>query len=162
MIGHSERRHIYGETDTFLTKKAQLSLKNDLQVIYCIGELLSDRESNQTESVIATQLEGLKTLKRAQWDNVVLAYEPVWAIGTGVVATPEQAQDTHEFIRNWLKQNIGEDVAQQVRIIYGGSVSGSNCEDLIQRNDIDGFLIGGVSLKPEFKTVVDISEGSLN
>ena len=158
LVGHSERRHIYNESDSSLLEKTKISLDNKLQVIFCIGELLSDRESNNTENVVATQLEGLKTLPLSTWANIVLAYEPVWAIGTGVVATPEQAQDTHAFIRSWVSQNINSQVAEGVRIIYGGSVTDGNCKDLIARTDIDGFLIGGVSLKPAFKTVVNISQ----
>ena len=158
LVGHSERRHIYGETDSLLLKKTKHSLEQNLNVIFCIGELLSEREAGQTENVVQSQLEGLKELSIENWNNIVLAYEPVWAIGTGVVATPEQAQDVHQFVRSWVAQNIGQEVAQNVRIIYGGSVTDGNCGDLIQRNDIDGFLIGGVSLKPAFKTVVEIVE----
>jgi triosephosphate isomerase len=158
LVGHSERRHIYGETDALLLQKTKHALDQGLVVVYCIGELLSERESGNTESVVQTQLEGLKELPLASWGNIVLAYEPVWAIGTGVVASPEQAQDVHKFVRGWVAQNVAEDIADSVRIIYGGSVSDSNCGDLIQRNDIDGFLIGGVSLKPAFKTVVEIVE----
>ena len=161
MVGHSERRHIYGETDALLLKKTKHALSQNLTVVFCIGELLSEREEGNTESVVATQMEGLKELELNQWKNIVLAYEPVWAIGTGVVASPEQAQDVHEFLRGWVASNVSAEVAQEVRIIYGGSVSDGNCGDLIRRNDIDGFLIGGVSLKPAFKTVVDITENWL-
>ena len=161
MVGHSERRHIYGETDALLLKKTKHALSQNLTVVFCIGELLSEREEGNTESVVATQMEGLKELELSQWKNIVLAYEPVWAIGTGVVASPEQAQDVHEFLRGWVASNVSAEVAQEVRIIYGGSVSDGNCGDLIRRNDIDGFLIGGVSLKPAFKTVVDITENWL-
>lgn len=158
LIGHSERRHIYGEQDSLLLKKTKHSLAQNLTVVFCIGELLSERESGNTEKVVQSQLEGLKELSLDQWDQIVLAYEPVWAIGTGVVATPEQAQDVHQFVRSWVAQNVSKDVANKVRIIYGGSVSDGNCADLIKRSDIDGFLIGGVALKPAFKTVVEISE----
>ena len=158
LVGHSERRHIYGETDTLLLKKTKHALTQDLTVVFCIGELLSEREAGNTEKVVQTQLEGLKELSLEQWDKIVLAYEPVWAIGTGVVATPEQAQDVHRFVREWVGGNVSQDVAAKVRIIYGGSVTDGNCGDLIKRPDIDGFLIGGVSLKPAFKTVVEISE----
>ena len=158
LVGHSERRHIYGELDTLLMQKTQHALSQNLNVVFCIGELLSERESGNTEKVVQSQLEGLKSLDESQWNNIVLAYEPVWAIGTGVVATPEQAQEIHRFIRKWVSSNISDSVARNVRIIYGGSVSDGNCGDLIKRDDIDGFLIGGVSLKPAFKTVVEISE----
>ena len=139
-------------------QKTQHALSQNLNVVFCIGELLSERESGNTEKVVQSQLEGLKSLDESQWNNIVLAYEPVWAIGTGVVATPEQAQEIHRFIRKWVSSNISDSVARNVRIIYGGSVSDGNCGDLIKRDDIDGFLIGGVSLKPAFKTVVEISE----
>ena len=158
LVGHSERRHIYNETDEQLLKKARFALDNNLNVVYCIGELLSEREENRTENVIETQMEGLKSVPANQWSNLVIAYEPVWAIGTGKVATPEQAQNVHHFVRNWLSQNVSEEVANNTRIIYGGSVSDSNCQELIKQDDIDGFLIGGVSLKPAFKTVVNVSE----
>jgi triosephosphate isomerase len=157
-VGHSERRHIYGEVDNLLIKKTKHALAQNLNVVFCIGELLADRESGNTEKVVQSQLNGLKSLNESQWNNIVLAYEPVWAIGTGVVATPEQAQDTHKFIRKWVAKNVSESVARNIRIIYGGSVSDGNCGDLIKRDDIDGFLIGGVALKPAFKTVVEISE----
>ena len=160
-MGHSERRHIYGETDAFLLKKTKHALSQNLTVVFCIGELLSEREQGNTESVVRSQMEGLKELELSQWNNIVLAYEPVWAIGTGVVASPEQAQDVHEFVRRWVSENVSQQVANEIRIIYGGSVSDGNCGDLIRRNDIDGFLIGGVSLKPAFKTVVDITENWL-
>jgi triosephosphate isomerase len=161
LVGHSERRHIYGETDQELVKKANYALENGLNVIYCIGELLSEREAGNTESVMATQMEGLKSVPLESWEKMVLAYEPVWAIGTGVVASPEQAQSVHAYLRNWVKENISENVASNVRIIYGGSVSDTNCQELIKNSDIDGFLIGGVALKPAFKTVVNVSENWL-
>lgn len=161
LVGHSERRHVYGETNEYIVSKAVKGLQSGLNVTFCIGELLEEREAGNTENVVEAQLQGLKDLDKSLWPQVVLAYEPVWAIGTGVVATTEQAQEVHAFIRNWLAQNVSQEVSDNTRIIYGGSVSDSNCSDLIQMNDIDGFLIGGVSLKPAFKTVVDICQRAL-
>lgn len=158
LTGHSERRHVYGETDAYIVSKTMKALNAGLNVTFCIGELLEERESGNTEKIVETQLRGLTQLAPEQWSQVVLAYEPVWAIGTGVVASTEQAQEVHSFIRNWLGQNVSQAVADSTRIIYGGSVSEGNCSDLIGMKDIDGFLIGGVSLKPAFKTVVDICQ----
>ena len=127
-------------------------MKNGLKVIYCFGETLQQREENQTMEVIQRQLEAVKDAV-SSWDNVVLAYEPVWAIGTGKTATKEQVIEVHDWIRNFLKTLCG-DKSESVRIIYGGSVNGKNCEELIQIKNVDGFLVGGASLKPEFADIV--------
>jgi len=118
-----------------------------LSVIFCCGELLEERKSDKTKQVVFAQLAPLKGIKPQDWQRVVIAYEPVWAIGTGVVATPEQAQETQQAIRKWLQENISRQVADATRIIYGGSVNGKNCLDLSKQPDIDGFLVGGASLK---------------
>ncbi|GMI83547.1 triosephosphate isomerase, PLASTID ISOFORM TRIOSE PHOSPHATE ISOMERASE [Hibiscus trionum] len=155
ILGHSERRHIIGEDDQFIGKKAAYALNEGLGVIACIGELLEEREAGKTFDVCFQQVKAFADVVPS-WDNVVIAYEPVWAIGTGKVATPQQAQEVHVAVRDWLKKNISEEVASKTRIIYGGSVNGSNCGELAKQEDIDGFLVGGASLKgPEFATIVN-------
>ncbi|NYT27782.1 triose-phosphate isomerase [Candidatus Thiodubiliella endoseptemdiera] len=149
VVGHSERRSLYGETDEIVADKVQVALDNELTPLFCIGELLEERESGKTEVVVARQINaviakvGIKAFK-----NIIIAYEPVWAIGTGVTATPQQAQDTHAFIRSLLAENDA-DIAQSTPILYGGSMNSANAEELIACEDIDGGLIGGASLKPE-------------
>ncbi|KAL9418310.1 hypothetical protein AB3S75_041170 [Citrus x aurantiifolia] len=155
VLGHSERRHVIGEDDQFIGKKAAYALSEGLGVIACIGEQLQEREAGKTFDVCFQQLKAYADAIPS-WDNVVIAYEPVWAIGTGKVATPEQAQEVHAALRDWLKNNVSADVATKTRIIYGGSVNGSNCAELAKQEDIDGFLVGGASLKgPEFATIVN-------
>eukprot|EP01124_Arcella_intermedia_P003302 TRINITY_DN117_c0_g2_i1.p2 TRINITY_DN117_c0_g2~~TRINITY_DN117_c0_g2_i1.p2 ORF type:complete len:258 (+),score=42.83 TRINITY_DN117_c0_g2_i1:27-776(+) len=156
ILGHSERRHIFKEDIGVVGQKTGFALKSGLGVIFCCGETLAEREAGETEKVVFAQLEVLKALEAAQWGSVVIAYEPVWAIGTGKVATPEVAQAVHAEIRKYLRENVSESVANQVRIIYGGSVNGKNCVELAKQPDIDGFLVGGASLKgDEFLQIVD-------
>ena len=157
LTGHSERRKYYGETNEIVLTKTRVALEEGLNVVFCCGEKLADREGNQTENVVRTQLEGLESLSAELWSRMVIAYEPVWAIGTGKVATPEQAQKVHEFIRGWVQEKMGAEVAGNVRIIYGGSVKDSNCENLIKMKDIDGFLVGGASLKAMYANIVKLS-----
>ncbi|MBJ7449601.1 MAG: triose-phosphate isomerase [Parachlamydiales bacterium] len=151
ILGHSERRNIFKETNAFIHKKVQRALELKLHPILCIGETLEERNDEQTHSVLQEQLS--ECLKGASVDainnNLTIAYEPVWAIGTGQVATPEMADDAHRFCRDWLRQNFNEDIAQNVRIIYGGSVNSSNCNGLFQKGDIDGALVGGASLQAD-------------
>ncbi|KAK7345490.1 hypothetical protein VNO77_16094 [Canavalia gladiata] len=155
ILGHSERRHIIGENDEFIGKKAAYALSEGLGVIACIGELLQEREAGKTFDVCFRQLKAFADTVPS-WDNIVIAYEPVWAIGTGKVATPQQAQEVHVAVRDWLKKNVSAEVASKTRIIYGGSVNGSNSAELAKQEDIDGFLVGGASLKgPEFATIVN-------
>ncbi|KAA3465645.1 triosephosphate isomerase, chloroplastic-like isoform X1 [Gossypium australe] len=155
ILGHSERRHVIGEDDQFIGKKAAYALNEGLGVIACIGELLEEREAGKTFDVCFQQLKAFADVVPS-WHNIVIAYEPVWAIGTGKVATPQQAQEVHLAARDWLKKNVSEEVASKTRIIYGGSVNGSNCGELAKEEDIDGFLVGGASLKgPEFATIVN-------
>ncbi|KAK9108716.1 hypothetical protein Sjap_016776 [Stephania japonica] len=155
ILGHSERRHVIGEDDQFIGKKAGYALSQNLKVIACIGEKLEEREAGKTFDVCFEQLKAFAG-NVPGWDDVVIAYEPVWAIGTGKVATPQQAQEVHVAVRDWLKKNVSADVASKTRIIYGGSVNGSNCAELAKQEDIDGFLVGGASLKgPEFATIVN-------
>ncbi|WOK92882.1 triosephosphate isomerase, chloroplastic-like [Canna indica] len=155
ILGHSERRHVIGEDDQFIGKKATYALSQNLKVIACIGEKLEERESGKTFDVCFQQMKAFAD-SISNWADVVIAYEPVWAIGTGKVATPQQAQEVHVAVRDWLKKNVSPEVASSTRIIYGGSVNGSNCAELAKQEDIDGFLVGGASLKgPEFATIVN-------
>ena len=146
IVGHSERRGYFSEDDETLNKKAAASLKAGMKVIFCCGESLEQREGGKTNDHLAGQLtNGLKGL---DMDNVDVAYEPIWAIGTGKTATPEMAQETHAFIRSHLKSMFG-DKADSIRILYGGSVKPDNVKSLMERADIDGALVGGASLKPD-------------
>ena len=154
IIGHSERRTYFHESDEVVAKKVTLALEQELSVILCIGERLEEREAEQTNEVIAKQLAGAKDAI-SDWKKIVVAYEPVWAIGTGKVATPEQAQEAHAFIRDWIKTNVSEEVANATRLIYGGSVNEKNCTSLIEQADVDGFLVGGASIKPAFGDIVE-------
>lgn len=155
ILGHSERRHIIGEDDQFIGKKAAYALSQNLKVIACIGEKLEEREAGKTFDVCFEQMQAFAD-SISNWMDVVIAYEPVWAIGTGKVATPEQAQEVHVAVRDWLKKNVSPEIASSTRIIYGGSVNGGNCSELAKQEDIDGFLVGGASLKgPEFATIVN-------
>ncbi|KAI8027328.1 hypothetical protein LOK49_LG02G02490 [Camellia lanceoleosa] len=157
ILGHSERRHVIGEDDQFIGKKAAYALRQGLGVIACIGELLNEREEGKTFDVCFQQMKAFADAVPS-WDNVVITYEPVWAIGTGKVATPQQAQEVHVAVRDWLKKNVSAEVASKTRIIYEGSVNGGNCAELAKQEDIDGFLVGGDSLKgPEFATIVNSS-----
>ncbi len=150
IIGHSERRQYFCETDEWINKKTKKALEVGLRPIVCVGEKLEEREAGKTFEVVRTQLEGgLGDLSSEQIKKVVIAYEPVWAIGTGKTATPQQAQEVHEFIRNWLAEKFGKDVAEEITIQYGGSVKPNNAKDLLSQKDIDGALVGGASLKAE-------------
>ena len=197
LVGHSERRSIFGETDAMAAAKTRSALDAGLQVILCIGESLAEREAGITLEVVFRQLAAAASgLTPAEWARVVVAYEPVWAIGTGRTASAAQAQEVHASLRTWLREHAGAEVAPTVRIIYGGSVSvsaqrgmrrkaprlskhslrvlvthtprlsaptstlqGSNCKGLIAEKDIDGFLVGGASLKPEFVDIVQSCMG---
>lgn len=156
VLGHSERRHVFGEGNELIGAKVKHALESGLNVIPCIGEKLDEREAGATEAVVFEQMKYLKdNIEENQWSKVVIAYEPVWAIGTGKTATPDQAQDVHKSLRKWLVDNVSQAVADSTRILYGGSVKGSNCKELAQQPDIDGFLVGGASLKPEFKEIAN-------
>ncbi|VAW73908.1 Triosephosphate isomerase [hydrothermal vent metagenome] len=146
IVGHSERRAIYGEDDAFTARKFAAARKAGLTPVLCVGETLEEREQGITEAVVARQLDAVIELEGIEAiGDAVIAYEPVWAIGTGKTATPEQAQDVHAFIRGKLA-GLNKSVADKVQILYGGSVKGSNAEELFAKNDIDGGLIGGASL----------------
>ena len=149
IVGHSERRSLYGETDEIVAEKVQVALDNGLTPLFCIGELLEERESGNTETVVARQIKAvIDRVGIEAFKNIIVAYEPVWAIGTGVTATPQQAQDTHAFIRRLLAEH-DSDIAQTTPILYGGSMNPVNAEELIGCEDIDGGLIGGASLKSD-------------
>ncbi len=148
ILGHSERRTLFGETDELVNKKVLAALKNQLRPIVCVGESLAEREAGSTLKVVQTQTErGLEGVSKDLAATLVVAYEPVWAIGTGKVATTEQAQEVHAFIRGLLTKLFGEQVAQKVRILYGGSMKPANAPELLAQKDIDGGLIGGASLE---------------
>jgi len=153
ILGHSERREYFKESDDFIGQKVDHALKAGVKVIACIGEKLEEREADQTTAVVVRQLEAISK-HVSDWTDVVIAYEPVWAIGTGKVATPYQAQEVHVSIRTWLQENVSASVAESTRIIYGGSVNGANAHAIGQEEDVDGFLVGGASLKPEFVKVI--------
>jgi triosephosphate isomerase len=148
ILGHSERRTLFGETDELVNKKVLAALKNQLRPILCVGESLAEREAGSTLKVVQAQTErSLEGVGKEQALGVVIAYEPVWAIGTGKVATSEQAQEVHAFIRELLRKLFGEAAAQRVRILYGGSMKPANAPELLAQRDIDGGLIGGASLE---------------
>ncbi|XP_052213169.1 triosephosphate isomerase-like isoform X3 [Dreissena polymorpha] len=155
ILGHSERRHVFGESDQLIGEKTQFALKSGLKVIACIGEKLDEREAGNTEAVCFRQTQAIiDCIQESDWGNIVIAYEPVWAIGTGKTASPEQAQEVHDTLRKWLADKVSPSVASSVRIIYGGSVTAANAKDLGKKPDIDGFLVGGASLKPDFIQIV--------
>lgn len=151
ILGHSERRTLLNETDDVVSCKTKYAADNGIGVIWCCGETLEQREAGKTVEVVTKQLEALKA-GLADWSKIVVAYEPIWAIGTGKVATTEQAQEVHKAIRGWLK-NVSDKVADETRILYGGSVNEKNCAELAKQPDIDGFLVGGASLKPACKSI---------
>lgn len=154
ILGHSERRNVFGEPDQLISEKVGHALEAGLKVIPCIGEKLEDREGNRTQEVVFAQMKALLP-NISDWSRVVLAYEPVWAIGTGKTASPEQAQEVHADLRQWLRDNVNAEVAESTRIIYGGSVSAGNCQELAKKGDIDGFLVGGAALKPDFVQIIN-------
>lgn len=153
IIGHSERRHKYGETHAELQEKVKLAQKAGLKTMFCIGELLDDRQGGKTADVIKQQMLDLIP-GVSDWSSIVIAYEPVWAIGTGVVATPEQADEAHKIVRQILAENVSAEVAENTRIQYGGSVTPDNCKELLALPNVDGFLVGGASLKPTFVDII--------
>lgn len=149
ILGHSERRSLYGEDDVVINKKVHAALAAGLLPILCIGESLEERDGGQLEFVLSQQLEGsLANIDASQMGSIVIAYEPVWAIGTGRTATPEQAQETQAYVRSVIERLYGAGVAEAIRIQYGGSVKPGNAAELISQPDIDGFLVGGASLDP--------------
>jgi len=147
ILGHSERRTYFGEDDKILTEKVASALENNLEVIFCFGESLQDRKSGNHFNVVESQLKNaVLSLSASSWEYIILAYEPVWAIGTGETASPEQAQEMHAFIRGLLVNTYGTSVAKNVSILYGGSVKPTNAKEIFSKEDVDGGLIGGASL----------------
>ncbi|WP_395067094.1 triose-phosphate isomerase [Flavobacterium sp.] len=150
ILGHSERRAIFKETDAIIANKVDTALKHDMTVIFCFGEELKDRQNEQHFNVVENQLrDGLFHLDKQAWEDIILAYEPVWAIGTGETASPDQAQEMHAFIRETVRHTYGSDVAEDVSILYGGSVKPDNAKEIFGKPDVDGGLIGGAALKAD-------------
>jgi triosephosphate isomerase len=149
LVGHSERRRLFGETDELVHRKVVTALASELRPILCIGETLEERQAGQEKAILEAQLRGALTgLTTEQLEEIVIAYEPVWAIGTGLTATPAQAQEAHQFIRDYLTKVSGPEIAAKTRILYGGSVTADNARELLFQPDIDGALVGGASLDP--------------
>ena len=157
ILGHSESRSLAKESEALVGSKTKRALDAGMNVIVCIGETLEEREAGKLEDVLKAQLtpvcEAIGSVEGG-WARTIIAYEPVWAIGTGVTATPAQAQDAHKVVRAYLSTNCSAEVGESTRILYGGSVKAANCGELIQLPDVDGFLVGGASLKPEFADIV--------
>ena len=148
ILGHSERRHVMSESDATINRKVRATISGGLIPVLCVGELLSERQAGQAEEVLDRQLEGgLSAVTEADASTLVIAYEPVWAIGTGVTATPEQAESAHEHLRKWLARRYTAAFSEKVRILYGGSVKADNAEALLGQSNVDGALVGGASLK---------------
>ncbi|KAF8820144.1 triose-phosphate isomerase TPI-II [Cardiosporidium cionae] len=158
IVGHSERRKGFGmegETNAVVAHKVKAAVGKDLNVILCVGEQLEDRQSGITMEVVSQQLLAVqKEIPNSKWKNIVIAYEPVWAIGTGMTATPDVAQETHKDIRQWLSTHLGNEFAENIRILYGGSVKGKNAKELVLQKDIDGFLVGGASISSDFIAIL--------
>ena len=150
ILGHSERRAYFHETDALLASKVDTALRHNMRVIFCFGEELKDRQIKNHFNVVEYQLrDALFHLQKSDWANIILAYEPVWAIGTGETASPEQAQEMHAFIRSLIEKVYGNDVAENVSILYGGSVKPENAKEIFSKKDVDGGLIGGAALKAD-------------
>ncbi|MBL8813393.1 MAG: triose-phosphate isomerase [Planctomycetaceae bacterium] len=148
ILGHSERRHVMGETDATINRKVRAVISGGLTAVLCVGELLSERQAGQTEAVLDRQMDGgYSGISESEAASIVIAYEPVWAIGTGVTATPEQAESAHEHLRKWLARRYNAAFSEKVRILYGGSVKADNAESLLGQPNVDGALVGGASLK---------------
>ncbi|MFM8220028.1 MAG: triose-phosphate isomerase [Planctomycetaceae bacterium] len=161
ILGHSERRTIFGETDELIARKVDKALSAGLGVLLCVGELLAERQSNQTEAVLDRQMAGsLAGIDAGRMNKVVIAYEPVWAIGTGLTASTEQAQSAHKHLREWLAARYNRPVADATRILYGGSVKPQNARALMEQPDVDGALVGGACLKlDDFLPIVEAARG---
>ena len=150
ILGHSERRAIFNETDALIANKVNTALEHEMTVIFCFGEELKDRQSENHFNVVENQLrDGLFHIESKDWESIVLAYEPVWAIGTGETASPDQAQEMHEFIRETVRKAFGSDIAEDVSILYGGSVKPDNAKEIFSKPDVDGGLIGGAALQSD-------------
>lgn len=161
ILGHSERRQFFGDTDALINKKVIAARQKGLGVIFCVGELLAERQENRTEAVLEAQMSGgLANVDAAMLEGVVIAYEPVWAIGTGVTASPAQAEEAHLYLRNWVRSHYNDTAADKIRIQYGGSVKPDNAAELLSQPNVDGALVGGASLKPEqFLPIIQAARG---
>ncbi|KAF2646411.1 Triosephosphate isomerase [Massarina eburnea CBS 473.64] len=157
ILGHSERRVILQEDNEFVASKTKAAVEGGISVILCCGESLEQREANKTIEIVTAQLKAVAD-KVKDWSKIVVAYEPIWAIGTGKVATTEQAQEVHAAIREWLKKEVSAEAAEKTRILYGGSVTEKNSGELAKQADIDGFLVGGASLKPAFYDIINSNQ----
>jgi triosephosphate isomerase len=157
ILGHSERRAIFKESDAAIAEKVTTALKHDMTIIFCFGEELQDRKDKQHFNIVENQLrDGLFHLENADWSEIILAYEPVWAIGTGETASPDQAQEMHAFIRETVRHTYGSEIAENVSILYGGSVKPDNAQEIFSKEDVDGGLIGGAALKADdFAAIVN-------
>ena len=157
IIGHSERREYFNETHEVLKNKVDISLQNSIKIIFCFGEELKDRKTNNHFNIISNQIsESLFHLSSSDWNNIILAYEPIWAIGTGETASSDQVQEMHSFIRNFIAQKYSNELAQKISILYGGSVKPNNAKEIFSMTDVDGGLIGGASLKSkDFFSIVN-------
>lgn len=156
MIGHSERRHVFGETDAMIFEKVKITLRAKLDVMLCVGETIDERKAGETFKVLARQLKVLKVVKPSQTSRITVAYEPVWAIGTGETATPQIAQEAHAECRRLVGEILGDEAAQQMQILYGGSMKGSNADELLSQPDVDGGLVGGASLsRDDFSPIIN-------
>jgi triosephosphate isomerase len=157
ILGHSERRQYFKEDSEILLKKIKMALKYNLEIIFCVGESVEQRENNTYFNIIESQIkETLFNLNENEIKNVIIAYEPVWAIGTGKTATPDQAQEMHEFIRNLIKKKFGKEISEQLSILYGGSCKPGNAKEIFGKKDVDGGLIGGAALKAiDFEKIID-------
>jgi len=153
ILGHSERRHVFGESDQLIAEKVSYAVSQGLNVVFCIGEKLDERTGGKTKEVNFRQLQAA-LYHKVDWKKIVIAYEPVWAIGTGQTASPEQAEEVHLWIREWLATNVNKEAAEKTRIIYGGSVTAQNAVELAGKPNVDGFLVGGASLKPDFVKII--------
>lgn len=154
IVGHSERRKVFKETDQDVAEKCAQAIKHGLRPVLCIGENLDERDEDLTADVVGRQLAAVKE-KCEDWSNIIIVYEPIWTFKTGKVATPEQIQESHQVVRNWIKENISEERANTIQILYGGNITEKNCDDVIAMADVDGFLIGSTSIKKGFRFVVE-------
>jgi triosephosphate isomerase len=154
ILGHSERRINFNETSEDVAEKCALAIKYGIRPIICVGETLAQRDEDELPDVITAQLTPIKA-KIEDWSKIILVYEPIWTVKTGKIATPEQIQESHLIVRKWVKKNISEEIASAIQILYGGSITEKNCDDVIAMPDIDGFLIGSTSIKKGFRFVVE-------
>lgn len=156
ITGHSERRQYFNESDEFVAEKTKFAIDQGLKVILCIGESIDEKKAGKTLDVCKRELSAvIKAVAPEDWSSIVIAYEPIWAIGTGLAATAQDAQDIHAEIRKYLASQLGDSTAQAVRILYGGSANGKNAPEFKDKADVDGFLVGGASLKPEFVDIIN-------